>query len=143
MLIVAYHWVGHCCESNKILNIEILSTSLKTTNKWHIIYVWLDLWEIRYWNFDNNNILRFLSESVEVLEQSTTQQKLTLYGLEKYQNYTIQIVASTKIGEGLKSRSIYCRTQEDGKRSFILLVMLSVKALKYYYLLREGFSIKP
>ena len=94
-------------------------------------------------SFDNNNILRFLSESVEVLEQSTTQQKLTLYGLEKYQNYTIQIVASTKIGEGLKSRSIYCRTQEDGKRSIILLVMLSVKALKYYYLLREGFSIKP
>ena len=32
--------------------------------------------------FNNNNILRFLSESVEVLEQSTTQQKLTLYGLE-------------------------------------------------------------
>ena len=107
----------------------------------HIENIWLC--EIRYSNFNNNYILRFLSESVEVLEQSTTQQKLTLYGLEKYQNYTIQIVASTKIGEGLKSRSIYCRTQEDGKRSFILLVMLSVKAPKYYYLLREGFSIKP
>ena len=57
----------------------------------------------------------FISERVEVIEKSTTQQKLTLYELEKYQNYTIQVVASTKVGQGLKSRSIYCRTQEDGK----------------------------
>ena len=57
----------------------------------------------------------FISERVEVIEKSTTQQKLTLYELEKYQNYTIQVVASTKVGQGLKSRSIYCRTQEDSK----------------------------
>lgn len=44
------------------------------------------------------------------------QHQLTLYGLDKYQNYSVQVVASTKVGSGLKSRSIYCRTKEDGKK---------------------------
>ena len=64
----------------------------------------------------SSHLLLSFSERVVVIEKSTTQQKLTLYGLEKYQNYTIQVVASTKVGQGLKSRSIYCRTQEDGKK---------------------------
>ena len=84
------------------------------------------LWDKRYFNKKSKSIYAlplhtiyywflFISERVEVIEKSTTQQKLTLYELEKYQNYTIQVVASTKVGQGLKSRSIYCRTQEDGK----------------------------
>ena len=56
------------------------------------------------------------SEHVEVLEKSTLQQKIIIGGLEKYQNYTVRLVATTKVGEGLKSRSIYCRTEEDGER---------------------------
>ena len=43
-------------------------------------------------------------------------QQMTLHGLEKYQNYSVQVVASTRVGSGLKSRSIYCTTKEDGKR---------------------------
>ena len=44
------------------------------------------------------------------------QQKIIIGGLEKYQNYTVRLVATTKVGEGLKSRSIYCRTEEDGEK---------------------------
>ncbi|TRY70745.1 hypothetical protein TCAL_04830 [Tigriopus californicus] len=57
--------------------------------------------------------LREWEEQVEIHEQSTMQQQITLYGLEKYQNYSVQVVASTHVGQGLKSRSIYCRTKED------------------------------
>ena len=60
-----------------------------------------------------------------MIEKSTTQQKLTLYELEKYQNYTIQVVASTKVGQGLKSRSIYCRTQEDGKCFYLSKIIVT------------------
>ena len=59
--------------------------------------------------------LPFLSERVAVLESSTRMQQMTLHGLEKYQNYSVQVVASTRVGSGLKSRSIYCTTKEDGE----------------------------
>ena len=54
-----------------------------------------------------------LSERVAVSESSTRMQQMTLHGLEKYQNYSVQVVASTRVGSGLKSRSIYCTTKED------------------------------
>ena len=60
--------------------------------------------------------LKEWEENVRILDKKTRQHKITLNDLDKYQNYTIQVVASTKIGEGLKSRSIYCRTKEDGKK---------------------------
>jgi hypothetical protein len=59
--------------------------------------------------------LRF-PEKAEILEQSTLQHQLTLGGLDKFQNYSVQVSAATKMGLGLKSRSVYCRTKEDGER---------------------------
>ena len=56
------------------------------------------------------------AERVPTLESSTRMQQMTLHGLEKYQNYSVQVVASTRVGSGLKSRSIYCTTKEDGER---------------------------
>ena len=50
------------------------------------------------------------------MESSTRMQQMTLHGLEKYQNYSVQVVASTRVGSGLKSRSIYCTTKEDGEK---------------------------
>ena len=38
---------------------------------------------------------------------------LTVKQLEKFQNYTVQVTALTRIGEGPKSRPVYCRTMED------------------------------
>ena len=48
-----------------------------------------------------------------MLEARTLDEKITLQGLRCYQNYSIQVVAATKVGDGLKSRSVYCRTKED------------------------------
>ena len=55
------------------------------------------------------------AEKAHMLEARTLEEKMTLEGLKCYQNYSIQVVASTKVGDGLKSRSIYCRTKEDRK----------------------------
>ena len=38
---------------------------------------------------------------------------LTMTKLEKYQNYTVEVAAVTRAGEGVKSRPVYCRTLED------------------------------
>jgi hypothetical protein len=37
-----------------------------------------------------------------------------LHGLLKYTNYSIQVLAFTHVGEGLRSVKSYCRTKEDG-----------------------------
>ena len=66
-----------------------------------------------------------LSERVAVLESSTRMQQMTLHGLGKYQNYSVQVVASTRVGSGLKSRSIYCTTKEDGEWEFTFDTFIS------------------
>jgi hypothetical protein len=48
--------------------------------------------------------------------------KLTavLYGLEKYTNYSIQVLAFTRMGLGVRSAAVHSRTQQDGQsRTFI------------------------
>ena len=39
--------------------------------------------------------------------------KILLKKLEKFQNYTIQVSAMTKVGMGVKSRPVYCMPMED------------------------------
>lgn len=39
---------------------------------------------------------------------------LELEGLEKYTNYSIQVLAFTRAGDGVRSEQIYTRTKEDG-----------------------------
>ena len=50
------------------------------------------------------------------LKQTTTALLIRLDDLEKFQNYTVQVAAFTRKGEGVRSSAIYCRTKEDGKR---------------------------
>uniref|UniRef100_T1J582 Down syndrome cell adhesion molecule n=1 Tax=Strigamia maritima TaxID=126957 RepID=T1J582_STRMM len=45
----------------------------------------------------------------------TTALKTTLHGLERNTNYSIQVLAFTRVGDGVKSESVYCQTNEDGK----------------------------
>lgn len=39
---------------------------------------------------------------------------LTINQLEKFNNYSIQIVALTKAGEGPRSLAVSCKTLDDG-----------------------------
>ena len=78
-----------------------------------------------------------VTEKVEVLEARILDEKITLNGLACYQNYSIRVAASTKAGDGLKSRSIYCRTKEDRELRLTIILFLgfsprvSLKAISF------------
>lgn len=42
-------------------------------------------------------------------------QYLTVENLKKYTNYSIWVLAYTKVGDGVKTKQLFCRTYEDGK----------------------------
>ncbi|XP_049799922.1 Down syndrome cell adhesion molecule-like protein Dscam2 [Schistocerca nitens] len=46
-------------------------------------------------------------------EQTTQVQKLEIFGLQRYCNYSIEVKAYTRKGDGVPSKPIFCRTQED------------------------------
>ncbi|XP_071994896.1 cell adhesion molecule DSCAM isoform X3 [Engystomops pustulosus] len=49
----------------------------------------------------------------EIKNVTTTQPLLELDGLEKYTNYSIQVLAFTRAGDGVRSEQIFVRTKED------------------------------
>ncbi|XP_065334191.1 cell adhesion molecule Dscam2-like isoform X1 [Cloeon dipterum] len=50
---------------------------------------------------------------VEAETKVTMELNTELHGLQKYANYSIRVWAYTRIGDGEKSNSIFCRTDED------------------------------
>lgn len=55
------------------------------------------------------------SELGEIRNVTTSKPSLELDGLEKYTNYSIQVLAFTRAGDGVRSEQIYTRTKEDGR----------------------------
>ena len=51
---------------------------------------------------------------IEAETKMTTEVSTELHGLQKYSNYSIQAWAFTQVGDGVKSRPIFCMTDEDG-----------------------------
>ncbi|XP_077360260.1 Down syndrome cell adhesion molecule a isoform X3 [Festucalex cinctus] len=49
----------------------------------------------------------------EIRNVTTSKPSLELDGLEKYTNYSIQVLAFTRAGDGVRSEQIYIRTKED------------------------------
>lgn len=50
----------------------------------------------------------------EPLTVKSSNQYLTVENLKKYTNYTVWVLAYTKVGDGVKTSSLFCRTHEDG-----------------------------
>lgn len=42
-------------------------------------------------------------------------QYLTVENLNKYTNYSVWVLAYTKVGDGVKTKQLFCQTYEDGK----------------------------
>lgn len=42
-------------------------------------------------------------------------QYLTVENLKKFTNYSVWALAYTKVGDGVKTKQLFCRTYEDGK----------------------------
>ncbi|KAH8302477.1 hypothetical protein KR044_007321 [Drosophila immigrans] len=49
----------------------------------------------------------------EVESRKTTALTTVLTGLRKYTNYSIQVLAHTRMGDGVLSKPLYCHTEED------------------------------
>lgn len=45
----------------------------------------------------------------------STNQYLTVENLKKYTNYSVTVLAFTKMGDGVKTKPFFCRTHEDGE----------------------------
>ncbi|XP_034940449.1 Down syndrome cell adhesion molecule-like protein Dscam2 isoform X4 [Chelonus insularis] len=67
----------------------------------------------------------------EMEVRKTGSMTTTLVGLRKYTNYSIQVLAYTRVGDGVPSRIQYCRTTEDvpGSPADIKVVVSSPQAL--------------
>lgn len=52
----------------------------------------------------------------EIRNVTTSKPSFELDGLEKYTNYSIQVLAFTRAGDGVRSEQIYTRTKEDGMK---------------------------
>lgn len=57
----------------------------------------------------------FPTELGEIKNATTIKPSLELDGLEKYTNYSVQILAFTRAGDGVRSEQIYTRTKEDSR----------------------------
>lgn len=69
-----------------------------------VIYAPSDLWLDRIDNANGNN-----SEII------TNHTDLVLTQLKPYKNYTIQVLAATSKGDGVRSEAIQCQTEQNGK----------------------------
>ncbi|CAE1158847.1 DSCAML1 [Acanthosepion pharaonis] len=52
-------------------------------------------------------------DETEASQVRTSQFRVTIYNLKKYTNYSIEVLAFTRMGEGARSEPIYVRTHED------------------------------
>lgn len=53
--------------------------------------------------------------SDDIETRKTTALTTVITGLRKFTNYSIQVLAFTKVGDGVYTALAYCQTEEDGK----------------------------
>lgn len=58
------------------------------------------------------------SEWGEMQNITTTKEQVELRGLEKFTNYSIQVLAYTQAGDGVRSNVLYIQTREDCESIF-------------------------
>lgn len=72
---------------------------------------------------------------------SANKQHLHLIGLDKFTNYTIQVAAFTRIGDGVKSPALIVSTDEDGMVARIPL-LFPIRDTSFELCSRQGRSGK-
>jgi hypothetical protein len=69
----------------------------------------------------NPSLLIIRLKRLSVTDENTKDTKITsssetiLHGLKKYTNYSMQVLAFTSGGDGVRSPPIHCQTEQDGK----------------------------
>lgn len=55
---------------------------------------------------------------------TTTREQVELRGLEKFTNYSVQVLAYTQAGDGVRSNVLYIQTREDREYTHKLFVQI-------------------
>lgn len=63
----------------------------------------------------------FTDNNAEVETRKTTALTIVLTGLKKHTNYSIEVMAYTRMGDGISSKTVFCHTEEDG--NYIILCL--------------------
>lgn len=58
---------------------------------------------------------RLPAEWGEMQNITTTRERVELRGMEKFTNYSVQVLAYTQAGDGVRSSVLYIQTKEDSK----------------------------
>lgn len=58
-----------------------------------------------------------MAEWGEMQNITTTRERVELRGMEKFTNYSVQVLAYTQAGDGVRSSVLYIQTKEDGESS--------------------------
>lgn len=56
-----------------------------------------------------------ISDESDGLFITTGQLSAVIHGLQKFSNYSVQVLAYTHVGDGTRSSPIYVTTQQDGE----------------------------
>lgn len=56
-----------------------------------------------------------ISDESDGLSITTGQLSSVVHGLQKFSNYSVQVLAYTHVGDGTRSSPIYVMTQQDGE----------------------------
>lgn len=70
----------------------------------------------------NRNCAFTVSEWGEMQNITTIKEQVELKGLEKFTNYSIQVLAYTQAGDGVRSNVLYIQTREDCESIFQWLI---------------------
>jgi hypothetical protein len=59
-----------------------------------------------------------LSGTDDTETRKTTALTAVLTGLRKFTNYSVQVLAFTRVGDGATTKPIFCTTEEDGMTGY-------------------------
>lgn len=57
------------------------------------------------------------AENEEMDTRKTTALTTVLTSLRKFSNYSVQVLGYTRMGDGVSSQAIFCKTEEDGEQN--------------------------
>lgn len=88
----------------------------------------------RWWYWTN---LCFIADETDDITITTTVRSATIYGLRRFTNYSVQVLALTRVGQGVASRPVYISTLADCKSN---MHFVEIRRLRVVYFIKQRLS---
>lgn len=121
--------------TSQTIRLSWISPPLSSANGiikgYKVIYGPADSWYGKYSGIGRRIAVQSeITNSDYFSDESTKDTKITsssetiLHGLKKYTNYSMQILAYTSGGDGVRSSPIHCQTEQDGRSLFFRIYLV-------------------